>query len=200
MDSRHRAPSYWEAVLLVRTSPGRPVSRTTCAPRWEACSCWIPSRPTRTETRPRTPGTSRSGPHGRSARLAATPACAVLIVGAGRFELPTSRTRTVRATKLRYAPSPYWRARENVTGRGLCQAQPAPATGSRSRRALEAGGATPPKAVSARRAPSFRPATTGRLGGRCQTATPTYSWEAGGHGHGVASSASVRASVPGSVE
>jgi hypothetical protein len=25
-------------------------------------------------------------------------------VGAGRFELPTSRTRTVRATKLRYAP------------------------------------------------------------------------------------------------
>src|SRR5690606_25709685 len=27
-----------------------------------------------------------------------------LSVGAGRFELPTSRTRTVRATKLRYAP------------------------------------------------------------------------------------------------
>ena len=27
-----------------------------------------------------------------------------LIVGAGRFELPTSRTRTERATKLRYAP------------------------------------------------------------------------------------------------
>ena len=27
-----------------------------------------------------------------------------LLVGAGRFELPTSRTRTVRATKLRYAP------------------------------------------------------------------------------------------------
>lgn len=26
------------------------------------------------------------------------------LVGAGRFELPTSRTRTVRATKLRYAP------------------------------------------------------------------------------------------------
>jgi hypothetical protein len=26
-------------------------------------------------------------------------------VGAGRFELPTSRTRTVRATKLRYAPN-----------------------------------------------------------------------------------------------
>ena len=25
-------------------------------------------------------------------------------VGAGRFELPTSRSRTVRATKLRYAP------------------------------------------------------------------------------------------------
>ncbi len=27
-----------------------------------------------------------------------------LLVGAGRFELPTSRTRTERATKLRYAP------------------------------------------------------------------------------------------------
>ena len=27
-----------------------------------------------------------------------------LSVGAGRFELPTSRTRTERATKLRYAP------------------------------------------------------------------------------------------------
>lgn len=29
---------------------------------------------------------------------------ALALVGAGRFELPTSRTRTVRATKLRYAP------------------------------------------------------------------------------------------------
>ena len=32
------------------------------------------------------------------------PPGAVVSVGAGRFELPTSRTRTVRATKLRYAP------------------------------------------------------------------------------------------------
>jgi hypothetical protein len=36
-----------------------------------------------------------------------------LSVGAGRFELPTSRTRTVRATKLRYAPEilTWWRRR-----------------------------------------------------------------------------------------
>ncbi len=41
-------------------------------------------------------------------------------VGAGRFELPTSRTRTVRATKLRYAPRSPGRSRRARTpgGRG----------------------------------------------------------------------------------
>ncbi len=45
------------------------------------------------------------------------------LVGAGRFELPTSRTRTVRATKLRYAPETIaLRAPENVLPTRFCQA------------------------------------------------------------------------------
>jgi hypothetical protein len=47
-----------------------------------------------------------------------------LFVGAGRFELPTSRTRTVRATKLRYAPRNHLTAAENVPNTLNCQAAP----------------------------------------------------------------------------
>src|SRR5690606_39001905 len=57
-----------------------------------------------------------------------------VVVGAGRFELPTSWTRTMRATKLRYAPScresqdakqePKFlqRAAHNDGRRAICQA------------------------------------------------------------------------------
>ena len=44
-----------------------------------------------------------------------------ILVGAGRFELPTSRTRTVRATKLRYAPSIPLTAAEDVPNGATCQ-------------------------------------------------------------------------------
>ena len=52
-------------------------------------------------------------------------------VGAGRFELPTSRTRTVRATKLRYAPKANLTAAENVPNKQNCQAVEAEITLSR---------------------------------------------------------------------
>ena len=57
-------------------------------------------------TREETP--FRHGPPGfarRGSRPRALRATAFIFVGAARFELATSRTRTVRATKLRYAPS-----------------------------------------------------------------------------------------------
>ncbi len=52
-------------------------------------------------------------------------------VGAGRFELPTSRTRTVRATKLRYAPEilNWWR-RRMAPDRGSVKAPKTDARGS----------------------------------------------------------------------
>jgi hypothetical protein len=48
---------------------------------------------------------SRTGPTRKPPACGRTECAMLLVVGAGRFELPTSRTRTVRATKLRYAPS-----------------------------------------------------------------------------------------------
>ncbi len=51
-----------------------------------------------------------------------------VVVGAGRFELPTSWSRTKRATRLRYAPTFYSVMFISMTCPERCRAKPSCAT------------------------------------------------------------------------
>lgn len=101
-----------------------------------------------------------------------------VFVGAGRFELPTSRTRTVRATKLRYAPPPAGtgRARENDRERELSQDKPRSAAEARATvviaRALAPAGQVSPcwPCASSDPPPALAPPGTSRRRGRSRRA------------------------------
>ncbi len=119
-----RARSRTPSAACARSPP--PTSRARSGVLTAAASL---SRTTREGRTPKSGASSARAVHGeplpglrRLAERSARPSVGkdAGFVGAGRFELPTSRTRTVRATKLRYAPK---EGADNETLAAVCQAR-----------------------------------------------------------------------------